>query len=515
MLMSERVKSVKGYVLLLVFVGFFSVPLTAADWYVNHETGNNSWPGTYEQPFKTIAYGIAHATAGDTVHLFPTETAYGETVAFYNRSGAAGSPITVDGHGATMTGSLPIIPSQWQEVSPGLYRCDNLYQQTDHGKYVDDENINAVIGRYFFLFDGVMNHMGRTSKGPQEPLKDPNDLEEAEWTFVRDEVAFYIKINPDKTLADYNIEAPLRCNGVAIYGNLNEHIVIRNMEFTHVYNDGFNLHADAHDIFLENVRVIECGDDGISAHETFEVRVDGFTSIGNSTGIADGQDSISDYNNIWLCGNLGIDVYIYAGTANHTIRNSIIVTDADRAIIVDSDTGPTDEGSLELENVAVIQGKGGSKVIEVNSKSRLVAGNCTFNGLSILAKGNYMEMQNCIIAGDPQQAINIESPSQWVASTNVYGLDHLQIGSEQYDADNFQTYMQNYEPGGDSIWCEQLYFDNGLKAHPGGAVTIPDVGADISSIPFYGSVCFCPNVKVDFKYLSRFAGEWLGYGLWP
>ncbi len=419
MLLSVRIKGINSYVLLLTIVSVLGAPVIATDWYVNHETGNDLWPGTEEQPFKTTAHAIGLTTAGDTVHLFPTMSPYTNTVVFWDKFGAPGNPITLDGHGATMSGSLPITPSQWQEVSPGLYRCDSLYQQTDHGNHVEEPYITDVITRYFFVFDGVMNHMGRTSKGPKEPLKDPGDLEEGEWTFVYGEVAFYIKIDPDKTLADYNIEAPLRMNGVAIGGDTSAHIVIRNMEFTHVYNDGFNLHYNAQDIYLENVRSIECGDDGISAHEAFEVRVEGFVSIGNSTGIADGLESITDYNNIWLCGNLGVDVYMYTGTGSHTIRNSIIVADADRAFVIDSGSGPTDEHSLELENVAVIQGKGRSKIIEVNSKSKLIARNTTFNGLSILAQGNHLELQNCIIAGDPQPVIDVSAATQWVASTNV------------------------------------------------------------------------------------------------
>lgn len=503
-------KSVIGY-LLLIIVGVFGGQAIARDIYVNHETGNDLWPGTIAQPYKTIDKASKSSVAGDTIHLVRTASPYTETVPFYNKSGAPGNPITLDGHGATMTGSIPITPSQWTEISPGLYRCATLYQQTDHGAHLDDGSVNAVLGRYFLIFDGKMNHMGRTMKGPSEPFKDPSSLQEGEWTFVKAEIAFYIKIDPSKTLAEYNIEAPLRSSGVAIYGDLNEHIVIRNLELRHVYGDGFNLHGDAHDIFLQNVRAIECGDDGISAHETFEVRVDGFTSIGNSTGICDGQDSVTDYNNVWMCGNLGHDVYMYSGSGSHVIRNSIIITDADKPIVIEGGSGVH---RLEMENVAVIYGKGNSRTIEVKANASLTARRCTFNGLDFSALGS-LDLQNCIIAGNPQPEISVSNGSQWTGATNAYGLSELQIGSGSYTADNFDDYLLAYEPAGDSIWLEELYFDNALKMHPTGAVTNPNMGADLPSTPFTGSTCFCPNVRIDLDYFLMFTDDWLDSGFWP
>ena len=48
-----------------------------------------------------------------------------------------------------------------------------------------------------------MNHMGRTSKGPSQPLKKPDDLQAGEWTIVQNEHAFYLRIDPAKSLDDY------------------------------------------------------------------------------------------------------------------------------------------------------------------------------------------------------------------------------------------------------------------------------------------------------------------------
>ena len=74
-------------------------------------------------------------------------------------------------------GGDPIDATTWTEVEPGLFRNDNFLPRFD----------DAMLGRWFFLWGGKMNHMGRTSKGPSAPLKKPEALQPGEWTFVKDD----------------------------------------------------------------------------------------------------------------------------------------------------------------------------------------------------------------------------------------------------------------------------------------------------------------------------------------
>ena len=99
-----------------------------------------------------------------------------ESAIFNNRAGEAGKPITLDGHGATLDGSEDLNPDDWPEIAPGLFRNDHLLRLDD-----------AVIQRWFFLWDGKMNHMGRTSKGLRPDFKKPEDLQPGEWTFIKDD----------------------------------------------------------------------------------------------------------------------------------------------------------------------------------------------------------------------------------------------------------------------------------------------------------------------------------------
>ncbi|MBL9155209.1 MAG: hypothetical protein JNK37_22190, partial [Verrucomicrobiales bacterium] len=93
----------------------------------------------------TIHHAIKVALPGDTIHLEPNKV-YRDYAGFYGKKGEPGKPITLDGHGATLEGSDPLDPARWREVSPGLFAADDLLPNLS----------DAVIGRWFFLFDGKM-----------------------------------------------------------------------------------------------------------------------------------------------------------------------------------------------------------------------------------------------------------------------------------------------------------------------------------------------------------------------
>ncbi|MFM2143643.1 MAG: hypothetical protein RLZZ476_2187, partial [Verrucomicrobiota bacterium] len=217
---------------------------------------------------------------------------------------------------------------------------------------------DAVIGRWFFLFDGKMQHMGRTSKGKQAPLKKLEDLQAGEWTFVKDPSrekppskaiygTFYLKLAAGQSLAEAKVFAPVRSAGVQMSGD-NAHLVIKNLTATHPYNDGFNIHGDCRDVIFENIRAIECGDDGISAHETAEYRVDGFVSIGNSTGICDTVAAKTSYNRVFIADCIGYDLF-FLDDGRYKLTNAVIFSKAQNPFTV---TGREDKRcELEIDNV--------------------------------------------------------------------------------------------------------------------------------------------------------------------
>jgi hypothetical protein len=342
----------------------------------------------------TIHHAIKLAAPGDTIHLEAGKV-YRDYAGFYGKKGEPGKPITLDGHGATLEGSDPLDPAQWREVSPGLFAADDLLPNLS----------DAVIGRWFFLFDGKMQLMGRTSKGRSEPLKKPEELQPGEWTFVKDPSrekppskaiygSFFIRLASGQSLADAKIFVPVRSAGVQ-FGGDNAHLVIRNLTATHSYNDGFNIHGDCREVVFENIRAIESGDDGISAHESAQYRVDGFVSIGNSTGICDTGTAQTSYRNVFIADCVGFDLY-FLDEGRYSLTNAVIFSSAQNPLTV---TGRADGVCrLDMENVYIRRLVEPRKAMIANG-AELAAHRCTFEGIVFQSAGTAV-WTDSILEGD-------------------------------------------------------------------------------------------------------------------
>lgn len=346
----------------------------------------------------TIGHAIKVAQPGDTIHLEPGKIYY-ESAGFHGKKGKPGQPITLDGHGATLNGSEPLDPAPWSEVSPGLFVAENPVLRLN----------DAMLARWYFLFDGKMQLMGRTSKGRKAPWKQPETLEPGQWTFVpvsaekqtdakRTLGRFFLKLEPGRLLADANIRVPVRSAGVQFSGD-NAHLVIRNVTATHVYNDGFNIHGDCRDVVFQNIRAIECGDDGISAHASAQYRVDGFVSIGNSTGICDTGTAETSYDNVFIAGCVGVDLY-FLDEGRYTLTNVLVLSSAQNPFTV---TGRAEgECRLSMENV-LFRRLTEPRTAHVAKCAVLEAKNCTFENLDFKISGT-VAWDNCLIDGNPAPA---------------------------------------------------------------------------------------------------------------
>ena len=428
---------------------------SARDLHVDPQTGDDASDGI-TKPVKTIARAIKFAAAGDTIHLAPAH--YRECAVFANKLGEPGRPITLDGHGAVLDGAEPLVAADWQMTAPGLYRHDHLLRMDP-----------AILMRWFFVFDGKMNHMGRTSKGPSAPLKKPEDLAPGEWTYVADAPitretkdgkpwdaanvagAFFIKIDPAKTLADDRIEAPLRAAGVQFSGHC-EHIVVRGVTGTHVYNDGFNIHGDQRDLVFENIAAIECGDDGFSAHEAAECRIDGFVSIGNSTGLCDTVASSTHYRNLFIRGCLGYDVF-FTSHGTHSIENALIESSAAHAISVGRDGGAEGACEVRLKNVLVRRVGGGPQELRIARGAKLEVEHCTFHKLTVQATpGSDVTFKSCLITGEPKPELMIWKDVAWRGEDNAYDLRSLRVDRTSFTPQTFADFQKLTDSERGSQW---------------------------------------------------------------
>ena len=389
-----RMQHSVAVVMLAVFLAeSFPVMVRARDLHVDPESGNDAHDGV-AKPVKSISRAIRFAGAGDTIHLRPV--VYRDYAGFYEKHGEPGRPIVLEGHGATLDGAEPLDPAAWKETEPGLFRHDDLMRLDE-----------AVIDRWFFLWDGRMNRMGRTSKGPSLPLKPPGELKPGEWTFVKDSTrklegsmqifgAFYLRLPAGQTLAEAKILAPVRSAGVQM-GGKNSHITIRNLTATHPYNDGFNIHGSCRDVVLENIKAIDCGDDGISAHDDCRYSVDGFVSIGNSTGICDTGDSVTSYNRVFIRDCLGFDLY-FLDTGRYSLSHSVVLSSAARTLMVTGRDKAESLCTLTMDNVFIRRERGEGE-FRVSADTRVTARRVSLINLKVQATGGDVEFDHCFIGG--------------------------------------------------------------------------------------------------------------------
>ncbi len=393
----------------------------ARDLYVNPITGDERNDGLAAMPgaagvgpVKTIHRAVRNAQPGDTVHLAPLDEPYHESAVFHDRICPADKPITLDGHGATISGAERMDLATWEQVAPGRFRKVGLMRMD-----------SAILGRWFFRIDGRMQHMGRTSKGPSAKLKQPAELQPGEWTFVEAEDAFYVQLAPAKKPSDYVVEAPMRSAGVQVSGR-NENIIIRNLNTQHVYNDGFNIHGYCRGVVFENVSAVECGDDGISAHDDCRIRVDGFTSIGNSTGFCHTNDSHSDSNRVLIRDCLGFDVFVL-DTGRHTLSNSIVYSSAAQSVVVTGPRAgkdgvvPPGRCTLELDNTAVVR-RGQNPSLRLASGSIIHARRSVIAGFRIDVSSDELSLNECIIADidNMRESLVIGSRTKFSDMNNLY-----------------------------------------------------------------------------------------------
>lgn len=399
-------KSIR-FLCLLIFLSSFTVASFANELLVS-KTG----------AYKTIQQAIAKAQPGDVIKLSPADSPYFESAVFHNKSGAEGNPIILDGQGATLDGSEPLHTGEWEQVSAGLYKSTALPARLHMN--------SAILGRYFFVFNGKINRMGGVSKGKHAVMKAPADLTDGEWTYVEADKAFYVRPGAGQDLT--SVRSPVLGSGVALSGDC-EHLVIRNITVTHVWNDGFNIHNRSRDVSFENIRAIECGDDGISEHEDCRINVNGMLSRGNATGFCHVGQSQSDTQNIVIEDCPAYGIYLL-DNSHHTLRNCIIRGKSAFAIRLVRNT------SLTMNNV-LLEDTGR---VQIDSGATLQAQNVGSWGSSWSIAAASATLQQSAIGG-PGAKLEINQPVLWQFDHNVWDVQAISWNGKSYDKGAFANYV--------------------------------------------------------------------------
>ncbi len=366
------------------------VPLiaAAADIYVDNLKGNDTWNGTAAQsgqadagPFKSIARSLKAAGAGDTVHLAVTGQPYRETASFYgNPGGTPGKPLVFDGQGAFLTGADLCPATGWTVYQADVYTRNDIparmlivngdlrltevaCQLLKPGEVC---YVPQLSNRLFFaLPTGTKPDACRMEVG--QPDGSTVQLETAKWqpagingvlryndlkppTWVKlngqaiplvkardrlqpgqwcsEDNAVYYRPPTGKTPDQLAIECSVREHGM-MFGGTTAQVIVRNVNITHVFDDGYNLHGRVSGIELHNCNAYDCGDQGFSAHDDCSSLIDGAEYRNCKDGVYNVTRSRTTARNLIICRARAMG---YAGAAEttDTLENVILIDNANQ-----------------------------------------------------------------------------------------------------------------------------------------------------------------------------------------
>ncbi len=251
---------------------------------------------------------------------------------------------------------------------------------------------------------------------------------------------------------------------------------MRNLTSTHVYNDGCNIHGMTRDCRFENITSIECGDDGFSAHDDCQCEIDGFVSIGNSTGFADVGSSVTHYRNIRIQDCLGIDMMV-VGDGEHSITNGVILSSAATPLSLGPETGNGQRDcAFTLKNV-IFRRVGPPADLRVSKGASLNATRCTFLSAGFLNAGASISLEHCAVGGEPKSSITLRKESRWHGVGNLYDLQTLKSDQTAFTRETFTDFQKLTDSDATSQWTS-LPWEQGSFSKP-----LPDgVGADEKSL---------------------------------
>ncbi len=414
-----------------------------ADYFVCQDQGCDTNAGTIAAPFRTILHAVKQAGAGDTVNLVPGERPWRESVAlnthptWYHPGGEPGNPLVIDGHGSWITGADPCPPDAWNEEDDGVWTHrgmnysafmvieGELAWQVSHRDVAEPGELYYLNHGHRLFYrtrprepmpvieigqpdgvaitidpkdwqnagHGLVRYIGTTPPaaelvpptwikiaGVDRPLVQPRDRLEPGQFAVEDGVLHY-RPPQGKQPPDMDIEAVVRGSGVYMGGNTS-HVVIRNFNVRHVWNDGYNIHGGCKDISFFNCNAEDCGDEGFSSHGTCETLLDGGVFLRCDNGINNVNSAVSITRNVIIAGSRSTG-YEGQQDSRHTVENLILI-DNKNQLSCPNITGENilianiDKGSMytvsaggKLENVTLIGEKADYRMLGLGPGQKL------------------------------------------------------------------------------------------------------------------------------------------------
>lgn len=230
----------KSTAVLLVLAGLASTQHSAAfaqTIYVNNRVGNDRSDGASPEridpktgPVATICRALELVGTGGTISLAKTDIPYHEAVRIDGvcHRGFEHYPLTIEGNGAIVDGSIAVAPEGWRRVG------ENTWKLTPQKK-----------GHFLLLLDGKVlpEHSLSTSMQalPEIPV--------GHWTTWRGSIYFQAK--PRDYVPQLAFRIAYEDVGLTLYQVNN--VAVRNLTFQHFRLDGVSAPDRAKSVLLDNV----------------------------------------------------------------------------------------------------------------------------------------------------------------------------------------------------------------------------------------------------------------------
>lgn len=378
---------------------------------------------------------------GDVVKISPASSAVRGELKLENLKGTAEQPIVIDCGGSTFVGTEPLRPDEWEPAGDGLFKSDKFVRRV---KLSD-----TTLQRFFLVFDDKVERMGRVSKGKLPPLPQPESLQPGQWTYDEGSKALYLRLASGKTLENSGVEIPERQSGVAISGMNSAFLEIRNLRVKRFYNDGFNIHGKCEGVKFSDIEALECGDDGLSAHDDCSVEASGFRAEGNATGFCNVNRSRFTASGVTLVRNLAYEVYVTDASQN-TVSDLAIDTDIARVIVARG--SKKDEGVSALTiSRGRITGSSSASAIAIEKDSIFTASDLTTQDCSWTVSGS-ADVSASRLGGGASSFLRINAGATWKAATNAYSFGRIEFLGQSFAPDSFAAYQQASGQDATSTW---------------------------------------------------------------
>jgi hypothetical protein len=262
--------------------------LLAGPVYVDGESGNDSSPGSQQEPFRTAARALRDMDGnGGEIRLVPGKAPYREPIVI-RRGGTPQNPLIIDGQGAVINLGLDITPGPWTDTGEGWRWEGDLPSGFSTGLYQTTQ-----------VFINGQGLPGDHPKGPSYAHR----MWHAGYVRLDDQnrlvVIFPRGLSPSNSVVVLTGKGVPMRSGVSLENA--SHVTLRNLTAVFASNDGFNFHGHGKDVRLENIKALFNADEGTSAHETFEVEVVESELAFNGSqggGAQDVNSSVTRYRNV-------------------------------------------------------------------------------------------------------------------------------------------------------------------------------------------------------------------------